>query len=244
MKISSKWWTALLVVLLFVFAGIGFTSSSSWVDTKIDLLKPDEVPEELYKPVVESLKPRLEKYEKLKIWQLSLKELEEDLRQEDRVKDVRLMRSWPREIQVKVWPYQPIFVVLDGKGHAYPVTKDARVLNAIPLREVQSMPIVRGAQFLAQKELRQMAAKLVGSFEQTEDLNNREISEITQNQKDGFRLYLVKSGAEIRLGDSDFDLKLKRVGKVLSYLDDQQIKGRVIDARYSKKVLVRVRNAP
>lgn len=244
MKISSKWLAAVLIFLLVVFAIIGFANSSSWVDSKIDIVKPEEVPEELFKPVSETLKSQIAKYENIKIWKVPLDELEEMIRKEDRVKDVRVMRSWPREIQVKVWPHQPIFVVIDNKGVAHPVTKDARVLNAIAIREVHSMPIVRGAQFLAQKELRQSAVKLVNAFEQAEALNNQEISEITHSQKDGFRVYLTKSGSEIRLGDSDFDLKLKRVGKVISYLDGQQIKGRVIDARYSKKVLVRVRNAP
>lgn len=244
MKISSKWLVVILILGLVALGSIGFSNSSSWMDTKIEMVKPDDVPNELYKPVFEALNPQLGKYEKEKIWKVSLQEVEELIRTESRVRDVRVMRLWPREIQIKVWPYQPVMVVLDDKGQVFPVTKDARLLAAIPTREVSAMPIVRGAQFLAQKELRQTAVNLVNAFEKEEELRDQEISEITFNPKEGFRVYLIKSGSEVRLGDSDFDLKLKRVGKVISYLDGQQIKGRVIDARYSKKVLVRVRNAP
>ena len=46
------------------------------------------------------------------------------------------------------------------------------------------------------------------------------------------------------MGEGDFDLKVSRVEKVMSYLHNRNIKGRVIDARFSKKVVVRVRNTP
>ena len=244
MKISSKWPIALLALTLVVLATIGFSNTSSWMDTKITIVQPEEASADLFKPVADSLAPQLQKFENQKIWNISLPAIEAIVRQEARVKDARVMRILPREIQIKIWPHEPVMVVLDDKGMVHPVTKDARLLNPLPLREARSMPIVRGVQFLAQKELRQTAVNLVDKFEKEENLRDQEISEITFTQKEGFRLYLTKSASEVRLGDSDFDLKLKRVGKVISYLDGQQIKGRVIDARYSKKVLVRVRNAP
>ena len=52
------------------------------------------------------------------------------------------------------------------------------------------------------------------------------------------------SVAEVKVGDADFGPKFIRVEKVLAYLDSQNIKGRVIDARFSKKVVVRVRKGP
>lgn len=244
MKIYAKWIALALVFVLVVLGAIGFSNSSSWSDTKIDMVKPEDVPDDLYKPVVDTLTPQLAAFEKEKIWKVSLADIEATVRKELRVKDVRVMRSWPRDIQIKIWPHEPILVILDDKGMLHPVTKDARLLNPVRTRDATIMPIVRGAQFLAQKELRQTAIHLVETFENEENLSNQEISEITYTSKEGFRFYLTKSASEVRLGDSDFDLKLKRVGKVIAYLDGQQIKGRVIDARYSKKVLVRVRNAP
>ena len=187
MKISNRWIVAGLVLLLVALGAIGFSQSSSWMETKIELIKPEDVPEDMFRPIADTLTAQLAPFEQQKIWQVPLSRVEEVVHNEERVKDARVMRSWPREIQIKVWPYQPIMLVLDEKGQVYPVTKDARLLNPMPVRETRSMPIARGTQFLLQRELRQSAAHLVDAFEKEENLNSQEISEITFNQKEGFR---------------------------------------------------------
>jgi len=85
---------------------------------------------------------------------------------------------------------------------------------------------------------------LIDKTQGTSELQAKNISEIFYSKKEGFKIFLKGVATEVRMGDSDFGPKISRVEKVLSYLDSQNVKGRVIDARFSKKVVVRVRKAP
>ena len=55
-------------------------------------------------------------------------------------------------------------------------------------------------------------------------------------------VYLLPQGGIVRLGRGHFGEKIKRVERVLHYLEKQGIAYSVIDARFLKKVVVKPRN--
>jgi hypothetical protein len=55
---------------------------------------------------------------------------------------------------------------------------------------------------------------------------------------------LIQPAVQVVLGEDSLNTKVERVAQVLNYLSAEQIKGRVIDASFSKKVLVRLRKGP
>ena len=71
--------------------------------------------------------------------------------------------------------------------------------------------------------------------------NNKNISELRFREKEGLRV-LLNTGLEVELGKEDILNKSMRVEKVLQYLKSNSITCRAIDASFSKKVVVRLRN--
>ena len=73
-------------------------------------------------------------------------------------------------------------------------------------------------------------------------LSHESISEINVGKKEEIWLTHLQTKSWIKLGDENTAIKSARVAKVLEYLDHNNLKGRVIDADFSKKVLVKLRN--
>ncbi|RYZ76327.1 MAG: hypothetical protein EOP05_05370 [Proteobacteria bacterium] len=79
-------------------------------------------------------------------------------------------------------------------------------------------------------------------------INKRNVSEIFWSKDDGYSLMLMQPKIEVKLGSDQLATKVLRVGQVMNYMSANQInglaKGQVIDASFSKKVLVRLRKGP
>lgn len=75
-------------------------------------------------------------------------------------------------------------------------------------------------------------------------LSSQKVSEILFDKKQGFSLILTPEAEIVRLGFDNFEKKIGMAKKVFSYMQSKGLKGRVIDVRFSKKVVVRLRNAP
>ena len=134
--------------------------------------------------------------------------------------------------------------VLEDKLLVYPVATDAALLPPIPITEAPDLPFLRGEDLKDETSLREKTIELFSAIPDVGPFNKGNVSEIVYGKKEGFKIYVNGTRAEIKVGDSDFGPKLSRAQKVLAYLDSRNIKGRVIDARFSKKVVVRVRNTP
>ena len=71
----------------------------------------------------------------------------------------------------------------------------------------------------------------------------RSVSEIQYSKKDGLVLVLGLDDNTVIMGDREFKKRIDHVRRVVQYLRSENLRGRVIDARFSKKVVVRLRNA-
>jgi len=177
-------------------------------------------------------------------WQVPLSAVFEQTAKDRRVKRVMVRREFPSRIKVEIEPYTPILDYLAGDGRVYPVATDATLLPPHGLSDSANLPLLRGEELKDSLELREAAVQLYKQIPEEGSLSKKNISEIYYSRKNGFSVFVSGPGSEVKMGDTDFGPKVSRVQKVLSYLDSQGVKGRVIDARFSKKVVVRVRKGP
>lgn len=199
----------------------------------------------IFQKIRNSLMPQLSSYKGRFFWQVSLAEIHNLVSHDKRVRDVHIYRDFPAGVRLEIEPHTPVMAFFDRDGKFYPVATDATLLPALGSRESPDLPLLRGNEIKSDLHLREQALDLLHAFPEEGPLVSRKkISEIIYSPKDGFRVFVSGAQAEIKMGDTDFGPKVARVQKVLSYLESQDIKGRVIDARFSKKVVVRVRNRP
>lgn len=177
-------------------------------------------------------------------WEVSLRNIGEKIQQDHRFKSATIRREFPSRLVIQVQTRVPALAFLDESGNVLPVASDGTLLPESEKPPKMSYPLLRGREFANSQELRSTAVELVHSLDLHDGLTLDQISEIYFDRQKGFSLYLLGMNAEILMGHSDFGPKLERVQRVVSYLNSQNIKGRVIDARFTKKVVVRVRKSP
>lgn len=198
----------------------------------------------LYQRIKKTLEPQFKHFEGRYFWSVPLSEVYELTARDKRVKRLSVYREFPSKVRVEIEPYTPVLAYLSGDGRIYPVATDATLLPALPPSDAPDIPFLRGEDLKDEPKLRESALDLYAIIPDDGLFSKKQISEIYYSKKDGFEVYVSGSASDVKMGDTDFGPKVSRVQKVLSYLDSQNIKGRVIDARFSKKVVVRVRKAP
>jgi cell division septal protein FtsQ len=220
--------------------------NSHWVQiqtVQIDMSKSSNQ-DLLFQRIRGSLMQQLKVYEGRYFWQVPLTTVFEAARKDRRVKSVAIFRDFPSRLRVEIEPHTPLLAYLSGDGRVYPVATDAALLPPISITESPDLPFLRGEDLKDETALREKTIELFNTVPDQGPLTKANISEIVYEKKEGFKIFVNGTRAEIKVGDSDFGPKLSRAQKVLAYLDSRNIKGRVIDARFSKKVVVRVRNTP
>ncbi len=239
-------WT---LVILFLVAGLGafvIQRNPRWVKVEnfVIELAEDSQEEVLFQRISTSLRAQLAAYQGEYFWDLPLKKLHELVSRDKRVKSVEIFREFPSQVRIKIEPHTPVLAYLARDGRIYPVATDGALLPAVAVADAPDLPVLRGDAFKDELGLRELAIELLSLVPTEGSFTKKDVSEIVYSPKEGFKVFISGARSELKFGDSDFGPKISRVQKVLSYLESQSIKGRVIDARFSKKVVVRVRNSP
>lgn len=239
-------WPALVILATALIAGVVVALNPTWIKVEqIELeLAPRSTEDLLFQRIKASLVQQTGKMEGSYFWKVPLSAVYELTMKDRRVKKVTVHREFPSRMRVEIEPHTPVLAYLGSDGRIYPVATDATLLPALATADAPDLPLLRGEDLKDEPGLRELAIELFEGVPNEGPLNKKQISEITYTKKDGFQFFISGFGSDVKLGDTDFGPKISRVTKVLSYLESQNIKGRVIDARFSKKVLVRVRNTP
>lgn len=238
-------------LLVFLICAIGavaaISSHPEWIRIDhFDIEMVDSSTEDLlFQRIRNSLSTQMHIYEGKYFWEIPLEKVFALVIADKRVKKVSIYREFPSRVRLVIEPHTPVLSFLSRDGRIYPVARDATLLPALAPSETSDLPILRGEELRDEPTLRERAIELLSSIpDEGGPLRKKTVSEIVFTPKDGFKIFVSGFGSEVKMGDTDFGPKVSRVQKVLSYLDSQNIKGRVIDARFSKKVVVRVRKAP
>ena len=241
---TFKWTVKIALAVTFGLVALTFLKSDWTKIQKIELVQSAGSSQILFERIQNSLADDIKKAEGRRVWEVSLKELRNLVQKDRRVKNVAIHREFPSAVKVEIETYSPVLAFLDSDGKMYPVATDATLLPAVSSQEGFDVPILRGEGVRENIEVREAAIQLLSHAPESGGISRKSISEIVYDKNNGFKVFLAGANTEVRLGDTDFGLKVSRVAKVLSYLENQNIKSRVIDASFSKKVVVRARNAP
>lgn len=239
-------WSIVILFSLVMGAGVLIALNPTWIKIEnIQIVLIEDSKEDLiFQRVKNALQTQTHAFENKYFWQVPLAAIFEMVAKDKRVKSVSIYREFPSILKIVIEPHTPVLGFLSTDGRVYPVATDATLLPAIPIAEAADLPFLRGEELKDEPTLREQALELINAVPNEGAFRKANVSEIVHSKKDGFKIYVSGASTEVQMGDSDFGPKISRVNKVLSYLDSRNIKGRVIDARFAKKVVVRVRKAP
>lgn len=237
---------ALITFSLLLTAVVAIALNPQWLRieaVQIDLQEGSQE-ELLFQRIKKSLQPQFDNFAGRYFWELPLDTVFQTTQKDRRVKKVSIFREFPSRLRIVVEPHTPVLAFLSTDHRIYPVATDATLLPPLPAKEAPNLPLLRGEELKDEPSLRERALELYSQIPDDGAIRKNSVSEIYYSKRDGFKVFVSGAQAEVKLGDTDFSPKISRVQKVLSYLESQNIKGRVIDARFQKKVVVRVRNTP
>lgn len=196
------------------------------------------------KPYVESVNTKLAAFKGNSLWKLSLQNVSEILKTESWIEDFRISRSWPSGLDIEITPHEIAYLIHSreskGASEFFPVTKSAIVLKKVDSKQAPAVAVVRGDHFLKNFKIREGVVSILKSLPVSGKLQTAQVAELGYDKKDGYWIQLIQSDVKIKYGEDQFEIKSVRVSQVMDYLDNRDLKARVIDANLSKKVLVRL----
>lgn len=196
-------------------------------------------------PKINSLNEKMAKFKGVSLWRFALGSVADILKQETWIKEFQLSRSWPSSLKIEIEPEAVAFLVQineSGQASTYfnPITVSGEVLSKIDSSQAPNTILVQDIAFVKNKKIRDGALTLIKSLPTQGKLHPSQVSEIGYDKKEGYWIRLLQSEVKINLGEEQFEIKTARVAQVIDYLENRDLKARVIDANLSKKVLVRM----
>lgn len=197
-------------------------------------------------PYIEFLKPQIESKIKSRIgksiWDIDIFELEQSLEKLPWIQNVVISRQFPNELFVEVESKKIVANIMKTPSKVQPVAYDSSVLADVEITKAPLVPILSGNAFSKNDDLRKKALRLLRELPLEGTFSYAEVSEVYPFKNDEFQILLKNSKALVLINTENIPLKAARISKVIDYMDPTEMKGRVIDSNFSKKVLVRPRN--
>jgi cell division septal protein FtsQ len=199
----------------------------------------------LFAKIKDSLDTRLKSVKGQYVWQVDISDILGKVEKDLRVKDAKVTRVLPNKILISIIPHTAVGSVMGpSSDKLYPIARDGEVLPSVDVTESPDGPILRGEIFLQDELVRREALKLLLALPEKGSLSPQQISELHYDKKHGFSLVVSPGGTEVWMGFDDFTRHGSQAQRVLDYLINQRLTGRIIDARLGKKVVVKLRNQP
>ncbi len=179
-----------------------------------------------------------------KIWDIRLSQIKAAIMKDEWVKDVLISRMLPNKIEIRIIPKETAVVLVGPRGELWPLTEDGTKLATLPADALPDRPLLRGDVFSKDIAKRKEAIQFALNLPAQGAINAKNVSEIFWNKDEGYSLMLMQPKVEVKLGLDLLDTKVLRAGQVMNYMSAHQLTGKLIDASFSKKVLVRLRKGP
>ncbi len=195
-------------------------------------------------PKIEILKNKLSTFKGMSLWRFPLSQVAAILKEEQWVGEFRLSRSWPSSLEIEIDPQPVAFLIQASQDKFSPVSESGEVLAKVDSKQAPDAIISHDVVLLKNKKIRDGALTVLKSLPTQGRLHSSQVSEIGYDKKEGYWIRLLQSEVKINLGEDQFEIKSARVAQVIDYLESRDLKARVIDANLSKKVLVRLHQAP
>ncbi|MAV90105.1 MAG: hypothetical protein CL676_01700 [Bdellovibrionaceae bacterium] len=236
---------SLFILIFILLVGVYFSFGNRLVVKEVHVeLDPESHQQEIFKEIQDDWKARIESLKGKSMIRYSYSEWLNSLEKDPRVKRVLLRRQFPENLTLRILPYDPVLSLVDEKGNLRPIAKGSEVLPRLRSSSLPDTALLRGKDFIENRDLRKRALELFFDLPTEGDFRRSLVSEIRYDKASGFELVLSEPFVTLKLGHENFNERTARAGKVLRYLKNRQIKSRVIDSRFEKKVVVRLRNEP
>ena len=157
------------------------------------------------------------------------------------IEEVWVQTRLPSEVRVTVRLKPVAALILVDKKTTVPVAKDATLFPPLPYNEKPQMTVFRQRDFVRDAELREKTIKILNEIPNDGKFNRAQVSEVAIDAQNSLWFSLMEKDFRVRLGAQNVPLQAKRISKVLDYLDHNNLQARVIDADFSKKVVVKLR---
>ena len=211
------------------------------VRVKVDIPEKDRL---AWLQVTQQIERTLSIYRGTPIWKISLPDIKQKLAEFPLVKNLQIQKTWPHTLEVN-YSLPPLRLIHQThEGQFKILVGDGQWLGPVKWSRLPELPWARGDWIIKTPVLKATMLNLFQQLPATGALALDQISEVQFSEMDGFLLTLLKSGQQIRFGYDNFEIKSLRVSQVLDYIQTRGLESRVIDANFSKKVLVRLRNHP
>lgn len=197
-------------------------------------------------PYIEFLKPQIEEktsnLNDKSLWEIDIFSIEQTLKKIPWVERVVISRQFPNELMINVKPKKVIANILKSPSKVQPVAEDSTLLTDVEITKAPLVPVLSSAAFAKSDDLREKALALLRELPSEGSFSYDQVSEVYPFKNDEFQLLLKNTKALVLINTENVALKSERISKVIDYMDPNEMKGRVIDSNFSKKVLVRPRN--
>lgn len=187
------------------------------------------------------LEHRLAQIKGVNIWEADVGAIAAHAESLSWVRKVAVRRIFPSTIRVEVEPKAIAAVIATDKGKLLPLSNEADLLPPLPAKRFPDVPVIRDRKILKDVALRQKTVGILRELPESGLMSRANIAEISADQGKEFWLSLVEDNLKVKIGSTHVPLRAARVEKVLEYLRSNNMQARVIDADFSKKVVVKLR---
>lgn len=180
------------------------------------------------------------------IWEVDIFELQEKIKSLSWIQEARISKQYPSQIEIHIFPRKIIANLLRTSNKIQPISEESKVLEVADISKAPDAPILAHKSFLKDDELRAQALQLLKELPSDGSFSQKNVSEVYPSGKNSsnlnFQIFLKHSHALVLMDTENVPLKAARVARVIDYMGPEELKSRIIDANFSKKVLVKPRN--
>ncbi|MEO0336269.1 MAG: cell division protein FtsQ/DivIB [Pseudomonadota bacterium] len=244
MKTFANWFAFLAILAFGAIALISLKNSKQLLVPEILIVSESSRNSVVFDKISKDLSSQFQRFQGLPIWEVSVQEIHSILKKDSRLESFQVRRELPNRIKVALEAKLPLAgLLLEKVGQVLPLSADGSFLAAMSLSEAPDLPLLRGEHLKNDPKSRAKLVEVLSVLPKEGLFSRMEISEIVMNKSGEVSVIMNSDGTKVLLGQSLQAKQVGRIRQVLKYLKSRSIKGRVIDARFSKKVVVRVRKA-
>lgn len=242
-KIKFIFLTSLVVLLLFftAFALLGPFSKISLIDFKAGYrLKNTQSYIKREKEILSYLNSQKGRL----LWSLDLKGTAHKINSIYSGAEVYIRRRFPGRLIVSLRKKDTALLLLRDGESLYSVSYEGEIGLKRGMGESFDFPILRGPLFWSERRLREKALAILSVIpKEGAAFSVQNVSEISYNRaNDSLLLYLIPDSLVLELTDPPEPEKIKNIDFVIRYLSQKGIQRSRVDARLSKKIIVKNRD--
>lgn len=242
-KLIKKTLLIVLPVILALGAGWLMRSESEFFIVRELPVEIQSQPEQ--QALLKSLKVDLENQvgvmKGLNIWKMSLSGFQAKLLENPWIQSVEVSRRFPDRIATHIQLKEIPLVYVTTKNSFFGISRRAEKLPELSANIVPTVPILRNNNIISNKKQLQALIDRYEEIPSIGPLKRQNIASVDFDSVSGLQLKLIDEDLEVHLGAVNIQTKALQVLRVIDYLKSQKHKARVIDASFTKKVLVRLR---